>query len=473
MTGNWFAAFAILAWPVVAIIVYRLRPVGEATLWIVLGALLLLPSQTAIKIPMIPAIDKNSIASLSALVGYIVHSPIQKKVGIWPGVLGLLVAAYIFSPIITSVLNNDTIVVGDLVLPGVGYYDGISALLSQSILFLPFFIGRSVLRGPDDGVVVLRVLALAGLFYTLPMLFEVRMSPQLSNWIYGFFPSTFASEGRYGGFRPVVFMINGLSAAFFLSTAFVAAIGLWRAKINLVRLPPLAVNGYLGMVVLLCKSAGALVYTVVGGVLVGWMSPKMQLRIAVVVVSIGLVYPLLRAGDYFPTERLVDVAEAFNKDRAASLSVRFNQEQKLLEHASERYWFGWGRYGRSRVYEESGKDSTLTDGLWIITLGQFGLIGFLAQFGLLALPVFAAAASFRYIDSPRDMIVLCVLALIVAFTVIEQLPNASISAWSWLTAGALLGRCENIRRKARKRPVPSGRSNTMSNSSYARSFDAN
>ncbi|MEJ1938927.1 hypothetical protein WDZ92_52685, partial [Nostoc sp. NIES-2111] len=178
---------------------------------------------------------------------------------------------------------------------------------------------------------------MAGLFYTLPMLFEVRMSPQLSNWIYGFFPSTFASEGRYGGFRPVVFMINGLSAAFFLSTAFVAAIGLWRAKINLVRLPPLAVNGYLGVVVLLCKSAGALVYTVVGGALVGWMSPKMQLRIAVVVVSIGLVYPLLRAGDYFPTEHLVDVAEAFNKDRAASLSVRFSQEQKLLEHASERY----------------------------------------------------------------------------------------------------------------------------------------
>ena len=41
MTPNWFAVFALIFWPFVAICLYRLRPVGQATLWTILGAQLL------------------------------------------------------------------------------------------------------------------------------------------------------------------------------------------------------------------------------------------------------------------------------------------------------------------------------------------------------------------------------------------------------------------------------------------------
>jgi hypothetical protein len=174
------------------------------------------------------------------------------------------------------------------------------------------------------------------------------------------------------------------------------------------------------------------------------MKPIVQVRVAVFLVSIAMLYPVLRMADYFPDKQLVEFAATFNQERADSLKFRFDQEQELLAHASERFVFGWGRYGRNRVYEESGEDSSITDGLWILTLGQFGIAGFLAQFGLLTFPVFRAGAALKRIGSMREKIFLAALTLIVAITVVEQLPNASLTPWSWLLVGALLGRVERI-----------------------------
>jgi hypothetical protein len=175
-----------------------------------------------------------------------------------------------------------------------------------------------------------------------------------------------------------------------------------------------------------------------------------------------MLYPVLRMADVFPDRFLVETAAAFDADRADSLNTRFTSENALLRHANERLIFGWGRYGRSRLLTELGEDHTITDGWWIITLGQFGLVGFLAQFGLLSLPVLRAAAAFRFLERKTDQIFLATLSLIVALDVIEQLPNASISSWSWFLAGILLGRSEQVislAQKARRRammPVEAG-----------------
>jgi hypothetical protein len=443
-TANWFAYIALLAWPLVAVLLYRSRPFSESTVWTILGALLLLPAQLSIKLQMIPAIDKNSVANLSALAGCFLLAPRLKRFRTVFGLTGILATIYVMSPVVTSALNNDTIIIGDRILPGVGLYDGISALLSQTILFLPFLIGRRFLQTAEDIETILHALVLAGLLYSLPMLFEVRMSPQLSNWIYGYFPSSFATETRYGGYRPVVFMNNGLIAAFFMSTSFLAAVVLSRVKTRVNKLSAGGVTVYLGTVLILCKAAGALVYAVVIGFFFRWIKPVVQVRLAVLLVSIAILYPVLRMADCFPDKQLYDLAATFNQERADSLKFRFDQEQQLLARASERFVFGWGRYGRNRVYEESGKDSSITDGLWILTLGQFGIAGFLAQFGLLSLPVFRAGAALKRIGSMREKIFLAALTLIVAITVVEQLPNASLTPWSWLLVGALLGRVERI-----------------------------
>lgn len=443
-TGNWLATIALMAWPVVALFLFRTKSLSEATVWTILGALLLLPSGISIKLPMVPAIDKNSIGNLCALAGCFFLARRAKRVGIGSGLAVLLAMASILTPVITSALNNDSVVIGGRLLAGVGLYDGISALLSQLILLLPFFIGRRILREAQDVETILRALALAGLIYSLPMLFEVRMSPQLSTWIYGYFPSSYAGEMRYGGYRPVVFMSNGLLAAFFLSTSFLAMVAMSRAKTPINGLLAGPASIYLGAVLVLCKSAGALVYAVILGILIRWTKPMVQVRLAVVLASIAILYPALRVADMFPHQTLVEFAATFNQERADSLNFRFNQERALLAHASERFAFGWGRYGRNRLYDESGTDISITDGLWILTLGQFGFVGFVAQFGLLTLPVFRAAKALKKIRSAREKLFIATLALIVSITAIEQLPNASITAWSWLLVGALLGRVEEI-----------------------------
>ena len=132
---------------------------------------------------------------------------------------------------------------------------------------------------------------------------------------------------------------------------------------------------------------------------------------------------------------MVDVAGAVSVDRATSLRTQFDEERPLLERASQRLVFGWGRWGRNRVFdEETGRDLVTTDGRWIITMGQFGLFGFLAEFGLLALPVFRAAGAIKYAESWRDKVFLAALALIISANIVELLPNATLSPWTWLLA---------------------------------------
>jgi hypothetical protein len=456
MTPNWFAVCALIGWPLVAIALYVTRPVVQATLWTLLGAQLLLPVGTFFKFEMIPQFDKASIPSLCALVccmfvtGKAVK-PLRKF-----GPVEILIVMSLVGPVITSLLNTDAIVVGGTVLPGVGLYDGLSAGLGQFIILIPFFIGRQFLRKPGDVQSVFSTLVIGGVGYSVLLLFEIRMSPQLHFWVYGYYSTDFIQEMREGGsFRPMAFMGHGLVAGFFAMTAVVASTVIWRARTPVFRavLPGL-ITGYLAVVLVLCKSGAALVYGAVLAPLVRWAKPRVQLKFAVVLIAIALTYPIARVAEIFPTDTIFNIAMSINDQRASSLKYRFDQEETLLEHASQRFLFGWGRYGRNRVYVEDwrgiGVDASVTDGRWIITLGQFGVFGFLAEFGLLAFGVVRAVSAVRFAETFRDTVFLAGLALIVAINIIELLPNSTLLPWTWLLAGTLIGRSEAILLAARK-----------------------
>src|SRR5207245_7096325 len=107
-----------------------------------------------------------------------------------------------------------------------------------------------------------------------------------------------------------------------------------------------------------------------------------------------------------------------------------------------RIWFGWGRFGRSRLYDDGGGDITLSDGYWIVTMGQFGLLGFLAKFGLLALSVFRARSALKFANSGEERHLLSALMLIVAVNIFDLVPNAIMGPWTWLLVGSLLGCAE-------------------------------
>ncbi len=443
---NLVAHLALIVWPMIGIVLFQTRPLVPAILWTVLGGYLLLPVGTEFNFPMIPAFDKSSIPSLTALAGcmLIAGRPLRPAYGL--GAPEVLLLAMIVGPVVTSQLNTDALVYGDNVLPGVGTYDALSSIASQFLFLLPFLLGRQFLRGAPENVEILRVLVIAGLLYSLPMLLEVRLSPQLHKWAYGYFPHSWVQQIREGGFRPVVFLGHGLLVAFFIMTTAVAAAAYWRSGTRLLGVSSGILTGYLAGVLVLCKSLGSLVYGAVLIPLVRFTSQRLQLFAALALVTIALAYPLMRAADLFPTTDIVDMARSISVDRAGSLKFRVENEDRLLAHAWERFYFGWGRFGRNRVYdEETGRDLSVTDGRWIITMGQFGIVGFLAEFGLLALAVVRAAGSLRYAADPNERIALAALALIVAVNIVELLPNASISPWTWLLAGALLGRAEDLR----------------------------
>jgi hypothetical protein len=446
MTPNWFSTFALVLWPMVAFFLYQTRPVNQATVWTILGGWLLLPVGAAIKFEMVPPFDKGSIPNLAAFVGCMLVLGRSPRLWYRFGLPEIFLLMLVISPFITSELNTDQLVYGPMVLPGGTPYDALSAAVSQFIFLIPFFLGRQFLRNSTDAEAILRALVIAGLIYSLPMLFEIRMSPQLHAWVYGYFLGGFEQQIRYDGYRPAVFLGHGLGVAFFAMMTAVSAAAFWRTRTRILQLPAGGITAYLSAMLILCKSLGALVYGAVLVPLVRLTKPRLQVRVAAVLAAIVFCYPLLRAGDFVPTETILNAARLVSEDRAASLKTRLDQEQQLLEHASRRFLFGWGRFGRNRIYDaEQGKDISITDGHWIITIGMYGLFGFVAEFGLLALTVFRAASALRFTQPGRDRVYLAALALLVAINMVELLPNATLSAWTWLVAGALLGRAEALR----------------------------
>ena len=447
---NWFAYLALLLWPVVTLYLYSSRPVGQATLWAILGAYLLLPVRTEIKFDMVPVLDKSTIPNLAALLGCALFAPRLPRLFRGFGLAEVLLLVLLVGPFVTAILNTDPIRIGQTLLAGSSPYDGLSSAVFQLIFMLPFFLGREFLRRPEDNFAVLRLLVIAGLGYSLLMLFEIRMSPQLHTWIYGYFPSNFFQQARDGGFRPVVFLGHGLLVAFFAMTTTVAAAALWRTQTRIGRFAPGAVTAYLSFVLIMCKTFSSLMYGAVLVPLVRWASPRLQLSVASALVILTLVYPALRVADLVPVDSILQAARSVSTARAASLETRFTNEQQLLDHALKRPWFGWGRFGRSRLYAASGANASVTDGAWVIRLGTFGLVGFVAQFLLLSLSVFRAAMSLRFAQSFQESIYLSALALIVAINIFDLLPNSSISPWTWLIVGTLLGRAEEMYAVARQ-----------------------
>src|SRR5262249_6126515 len=161
-----------------------------------------------------------------------------------------------------------------------------------------------------------------------------------------------------------------------------ASAAFWRTGIRVARLAPIGVTTYLGAVLVLCKTWGALFYAAIMVPMVRFARPRSQILIATGLAAFALLYPVLKTADLIPTRTMVEYTKSINEERGGSLETRFDNERQLLGHASERIWFGWGRFGRSRVYANWGGDISITDGRWVITLGQFGIFGFIAEFGL-------------------------------------------------------------------------------------------
>ncbi|WP_426413283.1 hypothetical protein [Bradyrhizobium ganzhouense] len=451
ITPNWFAYAALLTWPLVAIALYGSLSKVQATLWTIFGAQMLLPVGAVIKFPMIPQIDKFTIPNICVLVGCLLSRGRPLKIFSGLGAATVPLAANLLAPVLSVSGNQDAIFIGGSGLPPADFYNSGSLVISTFLSLVPFLIGRALIRQPSDLSELFRIIVITGLAYTLPTLLELRFSPQLHIWLYGYSPTDYVQVLRGEGYRPMVFMGHGLVLAFFLAVSTMAATARWNLGIGLGRLPPAVVPSYLGLILVLCKSFGATVYALLLTPLIRFTSPRFQISVACLLVSVALSYPLLRSLDVVPTGLIVQAADAISSDRAESLKTRFRNEDALLNRAAERLFFGWGGYGRNRVFnQESGADTSLTDGRWILTMGNYGLLGFIAEFGLLGAGVYRARTVVGYIRSREERILLAALALMVAINIVELLPNSTLTPWTWLLAGTLLGTAQQARPSSRR-----------------------
>ena len=440
-----FATIALFSWPIVVIILFRVLPRPHAVLISLLGGYLLLPTQGGVDLPLLPALEKHSIPALSVLIVVLIarqretDPPALKgwlPQGFLPRLLILIIIAGSFMTVLT---NGDMLVFGPRVLPGLRLYDAFSAALLSVILMLPLLLARKFLAHPEQQRLLLLVMCIAGMLYSLLALYEVRMSPQLNRTLYGYFPHDWIQHLRNGGFRPIVFLSHGLQLATFFAGTLMAAVALMRLGKGARRTNYLLAALWLFMTLVLCKSLGALIIAVAMTPVILLFGARLQALAAAIVVILVISYPLSRGAGLIPVERIYTMAAEYSAERGISLRIRLINEERLLEKASQRPAFGWGGYGRTRLYDEFGNDTSITDGYWVIAIGGGGWTRFLAEFLLLGGPVLLLAMRRRTIGSGMET---TALAVITAGWMIDLLPNSALTPPLWIMAGALWGRLE-------------------------------
>lgn len=441
---------AILASPFVIFWLFANRPPATAVTASVLGAYLLLPRNYSIELPAVPSLNKDSIPALAAALAAAIMvtglrlqamAPGMVLPGLWPRsrVVRILFIMMLVATVGTVLTNGDVLRYGPKILSALRPYDAGSSLGYALFTFLPFLLARKYLAHPDAQRVLLAGLVAAGILYSLPALYEVRMSPQLSRNIYGYFPHDWVQHIRAGGFRPVVFLQHGLWLAIFFCASFLAAMALWRSSSGRNRTRWLVASAWLFMTLVLSKGVGALGIGLLLGAMILFLPVRLQVIGAAILAAVLLVYPMLRGAGMVPVETALVLAEGVDPDRAASLRFRFNNEDILLDKANQRPAFGWGGWGRNRVFDEEGRDISVTDGYWIIAIGTRGWIGYLSEFGLLLIPMILLGLRWKTLAlTPAT----AGLGLALTANMIDMIPNATLTPVTWLLAGALAGRLE-------------------------------
>jgi hypothetical protein len=456
----------LLLWPAVCVVLFQRLSFERALIWSILGAYLVLPPIAEFDLPLVPDMDKYSIPSITALA--ICLFQLRKPVSFLPRPwsVRLLLVLFVFGviptvltnsdPVIFEVLENtDPIVFITNALPGLRAIDVFSAISTQIITLLPFFLARQFL-GTETGMRELLVaFVIAGLAYSLPALLEIRISPQINIWVYGFFQHSFEQMIRAGGYRPIVFLPHGLWLAFFFMSTMIAAAALSRTVPFKARMRYLAATAYLFVVLMLCKSLASLAYGAALAPLVLLAGPKTLIRVALLFAVVAVTYPMLRNLHLIPLDDILMRAEAISAARAESLEYRFINEEQLLDRAAERPWFGWGGWGRNLVRDgETGDILSIPDGRWIIAFGSFGWVGYIGEMGLLAAPLALLWWTTRKMPRAEISPYIAPLAILLAITMMDMLLNATLIPLTWLLTGAILGHVERVQATRASRAAP-------------------
>jgi len=440
VSGNALVPIAMFGWvPLVSWLFSRFHPRQAAALGFAF-AWMFLPV-ASIPLKGLPDITKVTVSCASIfMAAWFFDKDRLLRFKLMPVDIPMLL--WCTCPFLSSVFN------------GIGAYDGISESMYQSFTWgLPYFVAR-VYFADLKGINTLAItIFFGGLLYIPFCLEEIIMSPQLHRLTYGFHQHSFLQTMRGGGFRPMVYMEHGLMVAMWMVSA--SMMGLWLAYAGIIprkwsmlpfsdylqKCPVwLLLSALLGTMVLM-KSTGAIALFVIG-LSTLYFSNKLKTSVLIVLLLIiPPTYMLVRSTGLWSGESLSSlVAEKFSEDRGQSLQFRFDNEKILVEKALDGTFFGWGGWSRSRVFDEEGKDISVTDGLWIITLGTKGIYGLILLVIVIELPVLLLL----YRSSPAqwktsEYAAIAVMAVLLVLYMIDNLLNGMINPIFMLFNGGLCG----------------------------------
>lgn len=440
MQGNALVPLVMFGWIPFVLYMFARYPAQRAVIACFIIAWMFLP-QASLVLPGIPDYDRMSATCYGILLATLIFD-VQRITTFRYSWIDIPMTAWCFCPLISSISND------------LGAYDGFASTLDQTMSWgAPYFLGRIYLND-FSGLRKLAIATFVGAIVYMPLcLYEARMFTNIHLVIYGFQhpSSTFLMSIRYGGYRPSVFMVSGLMLSVWMMLGTLMGIVLWRtgALKKLWNVPAGAWVGLLLVTFVLIRSTGAYLLIAIG-VFTMFIAKWFRTSIILWILIAGMVLFLnLNVTGQFPRKEVVGaMSQVFERDRVQSVDFRFMNEELLGDKARQRIVFGWGGFGRNRIFDEYGKDISITDSLWIIVFGVNGLVGLISIFTAFWLP--PIAFSIRYparLWSHPAFAPAAALAVSVVLYSLDCILNAMANPIFALTCGGIAGVVVNPRPK--------------------------
>lgn len=317
----------------------------------------------------------------------------------------------------------------------------IGALYLSASWGLPWLLGRLYFSTPDGLKQLARAVVLSAVIYLPICLIEGIWQPGVYGWIYEVHPFRTDGMQRYIGYRPIGFLEHGNQLGMWLAGAAVVAI--WSAMV----LPrPSASNrqqyvlaAVLGLLCLASQSAGAIILAVASlGLLqlFRWVRPRNTLLAVAIVGALGFgtyasgVIPIRKLAESNPVAQRLKAG--LSSAGRGSLGWRMAQDERHLKTAYRHVFLGhgewdWWREGQGRPW-----------GMWLMIVGQFGILGLLSSTAIWIYPAGRALWSMSRIAvvSPQGVIP-AALAIVLLITFADSLLNSFVILPLLLIAGGM------------------------------------
>ena len=424
---NYFGLVVLVAWIPFILLAYNTMTPKRAVANLFVAAWLLLP-YGEINFPGLPSYNKMTATVIGLLIATLIFNQ-GLLLSLKPRWFDIPIVVWCLLPMVSAMTNDQ------------GLYAGLSQTLIETVSWgLPYLVGRACLNDAEAMKDLAQAIFIGGLVYIPFCLFEIRFSPKIATWVYGF--SNFEGT-RFGGYRPKVLLLHGLELGMWMTNATLMGYSFWKfgtiKQIWGIPIPRLLLALFVTAV--FCKSTGALSLLAIAIVTLS-LTRRLKTRLVLLaMVAVPLLYCVTRTLDLWSGQEVVALARAtVGEDRAGSFDYRLSMERILIDRAMERPIFGWFGNGRNLLWYSNGVIKSVPDGWWVIALGMSGTVGLTAMLTLMLLPMIVTVR--RYPPStwndPRVGPLLA-LSLMLVLGMIDYLSNAMLMPIYPLVAGGLLG----------------------------------